>query len=141
MHFHCAKSLYDNTCVRLKVLYMKHYNNRQPNLIMHYLSHSIPHSIPLSPLPHTNTHTSLLPLSPPPTPPLTDHWSASEDIKNQQQQNPKQKSHCFLGISTVCHKEGKCRVSAHLIRDMRPPPDSHHNVLCFQYVLQDMTVH
>ena len=97
MHFHCTESLYDNTCVRLKVLYMKHYNNTQPNWIMHYPSHSIPHSHP-SP---TQTHTSLPPLSPPPTPSPIDHWSASEDIKNQQQQNPKQMSHCFRDNHSV----------------------------------------
>ena len=38
MHFYCTESLYDYTCVRLKALYLKHYNNAQPNLIMH-LSH------------------------------------------------------------------------------------------------------
>ena len=36
-----AESLFDYTCVRLKAIYMKHYNNTQPNLIMHYTSHSI----------------------------------------------------------------------------------------------------
>ena len=96
MHFQYAESLYENTCMRLKVLSMKHYNNTQPNLIMHYISHSIPHSPPLPHTyththTHTHTHTSLLPLSPslspPPTPSPIDHWSASEDINNQQQQN------------------------------------------------------
>ena len=29
------------TCVRLKAPYMKHYNNTQPSLIIHYISHSI----------------------------------------------------------------------------------------------------
>ena len=55
------------TCVRLKVLYMKHYNNTQPKLIMHYISHSIP-PLPTHALMHTCTPThscnpSLLSLS------------------------------------------------------------------------------
>ena len=35
------------------ILYMKHYNNTQPNLIIHYISHSIP-SLPYI---HTRTPT------------------------------------------------------------------------------------
>ena len=54
MHFQHAKSLND-ACVRLKVLYMKHHNNTEPNLIMRYLSHAIP----CSPL-HAHTHTHML---------------------------------------------------------------------------------
>ena len=40
--------------MRLKALYMKHYNNTPPNLIMHYISHSTPPP-PLHP--HTRKHT------------------------------------------------------------------------------------
>ena len=39
--------------IRRNILYMKHYNNTQPNLIIHYISHSIP-SLPCS---HTRAHT------------------------------------------------------------------------------------
>ena len=42
------------TFMTLKVLYMKHYNNMQPDLIMHYISHSTP-TPPWHP--HTHTHT------------------------------------------------------------------------------------
>ena len=44
------------TCVRLKVLYMKHYNNTHPKLIMHYISHSIL-PLPTHVLMHTCTPT------------------------------------------------------------------------------------
>ena len=76
MHFQCAVSLCGCTCVRLKALYIKHYNNTQPNLITHYISHSVPPSPPAStharahPLPPPHTHTRNLATPPPPPPPL-----------------------------------------------------------------------
>jgi len=39
--------------IRRNILYMKHYNNTQPNLIIHYISYSIP-SLPYI---HTRTPT------------------------------------------------------------------------------------
>ena len=89
MHFCCAKSLNDYTCVRLKELYMKHYNNIQPNLIMPYV---LSHSVPPPPLhPHTLTYTqshnpSRPPLSLPVSlhlPSLQNHRSASEDVSSK----------------------------------------------------------
>ena len=54
-------------CVRLKVLYMKHYNNTQPKLIMHYISHSIPplptHALMLTCTPTHSCNPLLLSLS------------------------------------------------------------------------------
>ena len=54
-------------CVRLKLkaLYMKHNNNTQPKLIMHYLSHSIPPlpCIHICTLMHSHIHTVLQPLA------------------------------------------------------------------------------
>ena len=38
--------------IKKKYSYMKHYNNTQPNLIIHYISHSIP-SLPCI---HTRAH-------------------------------------------------------------------------------------
>ena len=60
------------------MLYVKHYNNTQPNLIMHYISHSI--SPPLHPHapPYTQSHNpslpppSLSPSTPLPPPPPTN---------------------------------------------------------------------
>ena len=97
------------TCVtvRLKALYMKHYNNTQPNLIMCYSSQSIPHSPLHSHVhahaltqiwtrthKHTPTHTNTLssnlfiPSFPAPPRIITSQslkWSAA---KRNKQQNP-----------------------------------------------------
>ena len=55
-------------CETLKALYVNHYNNTQPNLIMHYISHSIPPP-PLHP--HTRTHAQLRTISQPLASPLS----------------------------------------------------------------------
>ena len=102
MHFRCAESLDGCTCVRLKVLYMKHYNSTQANLITHSIYHSVP-SPPLHPhmctpplSTHTHTHTRTHSLTSPhvllslpvslllSAPPIRQNYqSASEDVSRK----------------------------------------------------------
>ena len=47
-------------CERLEALYLKHYNNTQPNLIMRYKTYSIFSATPLHPHTHARTPTHTL---------------------------------------------------------------------------------
>jgi len=58
--------------VRHKALYMKHNNNTQTNLIMHYISHSTPPP-PLHPHTYTQSRNPSLPLFSLPAPPKKKH--------------------------------------------------------------------
>ena len=71
------------TRVRLKALHTKHYNNTQPNLIMHYISRSIPPP-PLHPhmCTHTHTHTHTYNLATPNFPSLSQSLSTSHPLKS-----------------------------------------------------------
>ena len=102
------------TCVRLKALYMKHYNNTQPNLITHSISHFIPHPL-LHPHTHTppplHTHTISQPLASPslsqynppvpPTPPTTTTTTKNRHKQQQQQQQNHQSASEDVSSQTV----------------------------------------
>ena len=110
MHFQCAVSLCGCTCVRLKALYIKHYNNTQPNLITHYISHSVPPSPPASTLarahplppapPPTHTRNLATPLPPPFRHPFPhtpqNRQSAGEDVSSQKKQETNKTKNLYV---------------------------------------------